>query len=87
MPLAFSAVSADFGGMTDPARLHIGAVQHEAVVEVDEQATVATAATAVVMYERRARRTLTVRADRPFLFLIVDDATQAILFVGRVNSV
>ncbi len=87
MPRAFCEVEADFSGMTGQPVLYIGAVQHEAVVEVDEQGTVATAATAVVMYERRARRMVTVRVDRPFLFLIVDDVTGAILFVGRVNSV
>ena len=87
MPLAFTDGEADFSGMTGGGSLHIGAVLHEAVVEVDEQGTVATAATAVVMQKESARRVVTVRADRPFLFLLVDDVTQAILFVGRVNSV
>ena len=84
MPLAFIDGKADFTGMTDRERLHIGAVIHEAVVEVDEQGTVAAAATAVEMRATSAPRSVTIRADRPFLFLIVDDATQAILFVGRV---
>ena len=84
MPLAFDRAKADFSGMTDRERLHIAAVIHEAVVEVDEQGTVAAAATAVVMAGDSARRVIEIRADRPFLFLIVDDATQAILFAGRL---
>ncbi len=84
MPLAFMDGTADFTGMSDQERLFIGAVIHEAVVEVDEQGTVAAAATAVEMKATSAPRTVTVRADRPFLFLIVDDTTQAIVFVGRV---
>ena len=84
MPLPFDAVKADFTGMTDKQRLFIGAVIHEAVVEVDEKGTVAAAATAVEMFGDGGQRSVTVRADRPFLFLIVDDTTQAILFVGRV---
>ena len=93
MPLAFINGQADFSGMTDQERLYIRAVIHEAVVEVDEEGTVATAATAVVVTVATVsappppRRTITVRADRPYLFLLVDDVTQAILFVGRVNSV
>ena len=87
MPLAFQDGVADFSGMTDRECLYIAAVLHEAVVDVDEQGTVATAATAVEMFGDAAPRVITVRADRPFLFLIVDDVTQAILFVGRVNSV
>ena len=84
MPLAFDPLKADFTGMTDKRELSIGAVLHEAVVEVDEQGTVAAAATAVEVTLTSAPRTVVIRADRPFLFLIVDDATQAILFAGRV---
>ena len=92
MPLAFSD-QANFAGMTDQERLFISQVIHEAVVEVDEEGTVAAAATAVVMgpvpvsAPPPPRRPITVRADRPFLFLLVDDVARAILFVGRVNSV
>ena len=85
MPSAFDAGKADFTGMTDKERLFVSAVIHEAVVEVDEQGTVAVAATAVgAALGSGGPPSVTVRADRPFLYLIVDDATQAILFVGRV---
>ena len=85
MPSAFDAGKADFTGMTDKERLFLSAVIHKAVVEVDEKGTVAVAATAVVAaLSSGGPPSVTVRADRPFLYLIVDDATQAILFVGRV---
>ena len=90
MPLAFDPQSADFSGVADGQRLCLSDVIHKAVIEVDERGTVAAAATATATTaasapgERTVRRQISVRADRPFLYLVVDDATQAILFVGRV---
>ncbi len=84
MPSAFDEAKADFTGMTEREKLFIGAVIHEAVVEVDEQGTVAAAATGATVTARSLPRVVEIRADRPFLFLIVEDATQAILFAGRV---
>jgi serpin B len=55
---------------------------HEATVQVDEQGTVAAAATAAGAAERSAP--LTVMLDRPFIFFIRDNLTGAILFTGRV---
>ena len=88
MTRPFGASTADFGGIVEGEKWSISDVVHEAVVEVDEEGTVAAAATAVIMLAPISPpsrpRHVTVRADRPFLFLIVDDATQAIVFVGRV---
>lgn len=85
---------ADFGGMTsstDPARrLFVDQVLHEALVEVDEEGTRAVAATAVIMaptgMAMPAVRPFVpeFRADRPFLFLVRDTKSGAILFLGRV---
>lgn len=88
MPLAFRR-EADFTGVTDETRLHIDEVVHEAAVEVGEEGTEAAAATAVVTkrpLSGKKPRVLAVRADRPFLFLILDDPSQAVLFLGRVAS-
>jgi serpin B len=87
MGLAFSD-DADFSGITNDEPLYIGEVVHRAVVRVDEQGTVAAAATAVVM------RTLAAVAgepkrldvDRPFLFLLRDGPTGALLFAGQVTN-
>ena len=54
---------------------------HEAAIWVDEQGTVAVAATAAVAGRFAPRP---VRLDHPFLFVIRDNLTGAILFSGRV---
>ncbi|MFO0938839.1 MAG: serpin family protein [Gemmataceae bacterium] len=73
---------ADFSGLFPGGCEHIGAVIHEAFVEVDEQGTVATAATAVVMLSSDNPE-IRFRADRPFLFLIVEQTSGTVLFLGR----
>jgi serpin B len=88
MTLAFDPTQADFSGMTGAAagaRLVIGQVVHRAVIEVQEEGTEAAAATAAVMVLTSAPSNQgTFRVDRPFLYYMVDDATGAILFQGRV---
>jgi serpin B len=84
MPVAFSA-GADFSGMTGDRSLAIAEILHKAFVSVDEEGTEAAAATAVVMKETSAPdEPVEVTMDRPFVFLIRDIETGAILFVGRV---
>jgi len=82
---AFSVDDADFSGMTGNRDLLISDVVHKAFVSVDEAGTEAAAATAVVVpvgdgLEFPVELTI----DRPFIFLIRDIETGAILFVGRV---
>lgn len=74
---------ADFSGMNGTKTLFIGLVLHKAFVEVNEEGTEAAAATAVVM-KRGIPRIHTFKADHPFLFLIRDNVTGSILFLGRV---
>ncbi|MCK5797640.1 MAG: serpin family protein, partial [Deltaproteobacteria bacterium] len=82
---AFDSARADFSGITGSRNLHIGLVQHNAFIKIDEKGTEAAAATAVVMDIGSAAPDFkTLAVDRPFLFLIRDHATGAILFVGRV---
>jgi serpin B len=85
MPDAFSS-DADFSGMTGERDLFIADVVHKAFVSVDEAGTEAAAATAVVMELTSAapEEPIRVTVDRPFVFLIRDIETGAILFVGRV---
>jgi serpin B len=82
MPIAFST-SADFSGMTGNRELYIADVVHKAFVSVDEAGTEAAAATGVVMELTAMPETVEVTIDRPFIFLIRDIETGAILFVGR----
>ncbi len=87
MPLAFDEKRADFTGMSTQDPLFISAVLHKAFVDVNEEGTEAAAATAVVMSARAAlvrSEPALFRADHPFLFLIVDNRTKSILFLGRM---
>jgi serpin B len=83
---AFSPDEADFSGMIGRRELFIKAVIHKAFVSVDEAGTEAAAATAVVMDNCAipSSQPVEVTIDRPFIFLIRDIDTGAILFVGRV---
>jgi serpin B len=81
---AFSG-AADFSGMTGKPELFIGAILHKAFVGVDEAGTEAAAATVVVMDRAAAPMDpVEFRVDRPFLFVIRDNPTGTILFLGRV---
>ncbi len=73
---------ADFSGISDKF-LRIRDVIHKANVTVNEAGTEAAAATAVIMGNGDADYA-TVTLDRPFIFLVRDIPTGAILFVGRV---
>ncbi len=84
MPVAFSS-GADFSGMTGNRDLFITDVVHKAFVSVDEAGTEAAAATAVIVgLTALPDPPVEVTMDRPFIFLIRDIETGAILFVGRV---
>jgi len=80
---------ADFSGMTGKRELSISDVLHKAFVSVDEAGTEAAAATAVIMKFTATPEpppTVKVTIDRPFIFLIRDIETGAILFIGRVMN-
>jgi len=82
---AFEPEAADFSGMTGKRDLFISAVIHKAFVDVNERGTEAAAATAVTMMltamPEHPRRFV---ADHPFIFLIKENATGCILFMGRL---
>jgi serpin B len=80
---AFRYGIADFSGMDGTKELFISAVVHKAFVDVNEEGTEAAAATAVVM--TKSVPTF-FRADHPFLFLIRDNHTGSILFLGRIED-
>lgn len=88
MPDAFSQSQADFSGMDGrKGWLYIGAVIHKGFVEVNEEGTEAAAATAVGIRAMSMPAPPPVfRADRPFLFLIKENQTGSILFMGRVTD-
>ncbi len=88
---AFSDEDADFSGMDGTGGLYIREVIHKAFVEVNEEGTEAAAATAVVVQTIApppgySSPVYTFTADHPFIFLIENDETGNILFIGRVSN-
>jgi serpin B len=83
---AFSPEKADLSGIDgEPHRLYIGAVIHKAFVDVNEEGTEAAASTAVgFTLASMPEPVPTFRADHPFIFMIRDDNTGSILFMGRI---
>ena len=94
MTRAFDPSTADFSGMTGrPASaepVFINEVIHRALIEVMEDGTEASAATAAVMAVTGAKPTgsepspVPFHVDHPFLFFVIDSTTGAILFQGRI---
>lgn len=74
--------SADFSGIRPG--IYISRVLHNAVIEVNEEGSEAAGATVVVLKEAAAFEPLTFIADRPFVFIIADDETGSILFMGKL---
>lgn len=80
----FDSSGADFYGISDyPA--YIGAVVHEGWVSVDEVGTEAAAATGVIVdCADSAPHVEVIRVDHPYVFVIRDTWSGAVLFIGRV---
>jgi serpin B len=88
MPLAFRPGAADLSGIAErPGDLYISQVIHQAYIRVDEAGTEAAAATAVVVSAGSAQLppAITLNIDRPFMFVIRDTKTDALLFLGAVE--
>jgi serpin B len=86
MPSAFSG-KADFSGMTQEG-VFLSNVIHKAFVDVNEEGTEAAAATAVIATRSAApsKPMPVFRADHPFIYLIRDLRSGAILFLGRLED-
>lgn len=82
MTAPFDASQADFSGIAAGPGLYISSVLHKAFVDVNEEGTEAAAATAVRMM-RGFSPPPVFRADRPFVYLIRDQETGDVLFLGR----
>jgi serpin B len=86
MPIAFSN-GADFSGMNGKRDLLISGVYHQAFVAVDEQGTEAAAATGVAVAKAGVpAKPVELIVDRPFVFLIRDVQTGAVVFMGRLTD-
>jgi serpin B len=83
---AFDSRQADFSGMCEGGEgLYIEDVIHQTFVDVNEEGTEAAGAAAVVMGRfGPPPRSVPFRADHPFVFLVRDNRSGSVLFVGRV---
>jgi serpin B len=97
MPLAFSSPGpngANFSGIDGNLDLSISKVIHQAYINVAEKGTTAAAATAVIITVTTGVAfplpppppTIPFNVDQPFIFMIVDNASNTVLFMGRVND-
>jgi serpin B len=86
MSNAFIPEKADFSGINGKKDLCISNVFHKAWVEVNEEGTEAAAATAVGYKKGAAGISAVFRADHPFIFIIKDNRSGSILFMGRVMN-
>lgn len=84
---AFSQTAANFSGITSKS-MSVGTVQHAATLDVFEGGTVASAATGTTMVGSSAPSGAvpTISFNRPFLALIRDRLTGAILFAAAVGD-
>jgi len=83
----FQTGEADLGNLTPDDRAHVSAVQHQAVLTLDEQGLEGAAATAVMIRTLSLVTPATpveVRVDRPFLLLVRHATAGVVYFFARV---
>ncbi|OWV35269.1 proteinase inhibitor [Bacillus spizizenii] len=78
---------ADFSRMfTEGRGVSIDDVNHHTFIKVDESGTEAAAASSAEIVESALAPETTLTADRPFFFVITDEQTKSLLFLGFVAN-
>lgn len=89
MPYAFDPANADFLAMSEYA-LCLSFVQQDAVIKVDEEGTEAAAISSAGMLKNTSvgpdPMPVVFHADHPFVYLITEESTGAVLFAGRYGK-
>jgi serine protease inhibitor len=83
---AFNDVKANLSGISDAAKLVISEVMHKTYIKVDERGTEAAAVTGITVGVTSMPIDNSFRVDHPFVFVIREKDTNAILFVGKVMN-
>ena len=85
---AFDPAAADFSGMakSDLGNIFIGKIRQKSRIDVTEKGTKAASATLVDIMDKAALNERRVTLDRPFIYMIVDAATDIPVFIGAINS-
>jgi len=85
MGVAFQPGNADFTRMYANGGLYIDKIKHKTFVEVNEEGTEAAAVTSVEMsLTAEGPSDITMRVDRPFVFMIRESHSDTILFMGKI---
>lgn len=86
--LPFAPFEADFSGIDGTRDLYVETLVHEAWIDVSKSGTRAAAATGARLSPAPSAppQPKPIVIDRPFLFFVVDDATGAIVFMGRYTT-
>lgn len=90
MPTAFDVANADFSklGHSSYGNIYIGEVLHKTYILVNEIGTRAGAVTKVEMkFSSAPLNDYTVTLDRPFVYAIIDTATNLPIFIGTVTDI
>lgn len=80
---------ADFSGITGNKTLMISEAIHKTFIQVDEKGTEAAAATGISMNLKsvfNSEEPYYFTADHPFIYIIHDKNTRAILFIGKLTT-
>jgi len=80
---AFDRYAANFSGIND-LQIYISSITHKTYVKTDEEGTEAAAATKITFGYTSVGPGEIIRINRSFLFAIVEEDTNSILFIGRV---
>jgi len=86
MAVAFTG-QADFTRMYPPGNLFISRAKHKTFVKVDEEGTEAAAVTSVGISFTSTGGGFTMRVDRPFVLVIHEKHSKAILFMGKIQEI
>ena len=87
--VAFSELEADFTRINPDGNLFISRVIHQTFIDVQEEGTEAAAATIVEILNTSAGgggSPIYFKADKPFLYLIKENSTGTIVFIGKVGK-
>ena len=94
MPDVFSSSAADLSGIGDVLKpgyegnnLYVTKALQKAYIDVNEEGTEAAAVTVIVVYAGSVQPPTPIfTADHPFIFMIVDNESGTILFMGRMSD-
>ena len=87
MPSAFNLATADFTAMSQK-EFCLENILQKAIIKVDEESTEIAVISYTDLYDDPppSQRTAIFHADHPFLFLITETSTGAVLFAGRYSG-